>query len=363
MEKESFKPIRASKEQLWRQFRTGMMPWIVLVLAIVATVFVWKQASLSPTAMGEVQGAQMQIICTQPSIVEALLVEQMGEVKKGDVVAILKPTDPTISLNAIRSQLNILSAKERLDTTLTRQRAEADYYSLRLDLLTKQVDLAQAKAELERAERDLARNEVLVKENYVSLEQYDLVLATRNQAKETVAAIEAKLPALETGVEELEKRILETDKVDTEMVDALNAIDAELKQTMAGAGNEYLRSPIDGTVSGLYCAEKQKLPEDFVLMQINATKSDHILAYLRQPFALEPTVGMTAKILTHSSRRVVAESEVDNVGHYLEPITNSLARLAPEQLVDMGLPITVKIPPGIDLRPGETVGLILEHRH
>ena len=95
------------------------------------------------------------------------------------------------------------------------------------------------------------------------------------------------------------------------------------------------------------------------MAMVNASESTRLIGYLRQPFSVDPTPGMQATIVTHTSRRTLATTEVEYVGNFMEPITNSLARVSTSQLVDMGMPISFKIPEGVKIRPGEVVGIML----
>lgn len=362
--KNNLEPIPTPKEQLWKEFRVSYLPWIVMIFAIGITWMTWSRMAVSPTLMGEVESVRAQVVSPEVGIVEQVLVPRFSEVKRGDPLVVVRPTDRRSLLSSIQLELDLFAAHGTSDSRLTLNRAEADYYSLRLDLLAKRVDLEQSKVELERAEKDLVRSADLVEKNYLSKELYDISLAARDSSKRSVEELSALLPGLEQSVEKLRVEIESISSSmgsGTEFDSRIQALEQKLASVSSSENPITLIAPIDGMVSGIWCSPGEAVTEGYVLMMVNATEATRIVGYMRQPFPVEPIVGMPAKIVTHSTaQRILAVTEVETVGQFLEPITNSLARLTAEQTVDMGLPVSFKIPQDIKLRPGETVGLVLD---
>jgi hypothetical protein len=71
---------------------------------------------------------------------------------------------------------------------------------------------------------------------------------------------------------------------------------------------------------------------------------------------------MPVRIRLRSIKRQESWSQILAVGKQLEPITNSLAMLRPGLLIDMGLPISVALPVGVKLLPGELVDMSIRPR-
>lgn len=335
-----------------------------MALAVGVTWWVWANVLIAPTMMGEVEIVRAQVTSPTVGVVQQVVVQRFDEVKAGDPLVIVKPSDTRNVLSGINLELDLLASRFNSDSGITLRRAEADYYTLRIDLLSKKVDLVRSKVELERAEKDLVRNAELAKQNYVSQEFYDISLAARDSALKEIEELSAVIPGLEEGVEKL--------RIEIEQAGAVVGSDfsqkiADLEARLAAAPSEdnpiVLSAPIDGMVSGVWCSPGETVTEGYVMMTVNATEAMRIVAYMRQPFPVDPFPGMQAKIITHSKiQRVLAVTEVETVGRFMEPITNSLARLGNDQIVDMGLPVSFKIPKDVKLRPGETVGLMLDGR-
>lgn len=328
-----------------------------MALIIGITWVVWIQVAVAPTMMGEVESVRAQVVSPSVGLVEKVAITRFQEVKAGDPLIVIRFTDTRNVLDSLQMELSLLNSRGDESTMLTRHRAESDYYSLRLNILSEQVNLENAKVELARAEKDYVRSEQLMKEKYLSKEMYDISLAARDKARETVKKLEETLPILNAKADKMYAEIDAIGAGNSVFEQKLKALEDKLASIASPENSITLTAPIDGMISGIWCSPGEVVTEGYILAAINATHPDRIVGYMRQPFPVEPVPGMSVKIVTHSNRRVLAITEVDKVGHFLEPITNSLARIATDRLVDMGLPVSIKIPENITLRPGEVVGL------
>ncbi len=362
--KENLEPISTPKELLWRDFRVDYLPWIVLILLIVITWIFWSKTGVAPTLMAEAEIVKAQLVAPGNGIVQQVIAERFSQVKAGDPLIVFKLTDPNNALNSIRMELDLLSAKaEKSQSSISTRRAEADYYSLKLDLLAKKIDLEQAKVELTRTEKDLARATELVKDKYISDEFYDISLAAHDNAQAAVSNLQEMLPLLSENVEKLrlsiEKDATDIDTHYSQLEKELDSLQTKLDNIAGPETPIILSAPIDGIISGVWCTPGETVADGQIMAMVNASESTRLIGYLRQPFSVDPTPGMQATIVTHTSRRTLATTEVEYVGNFMEPITNSLARVSTSQLVDMGMPISFKIPEGVKIRPGEVVGIML----
>jgi len=80
---------------------------------------------------------------------------------------------------------------------------------------------------------------------------------------------------------------------------------------------------------------------------------------LRQPYPLDPEVGMEAEILTRTRKPQRFMSKISEIGAQIEMITNSLAFIKQGSMVDEGLPVVLAVPMDANIRPGEIVDVIL----
>ena len=90
---------------------------------------------------------------------------------------------------------------------------------------------------------------------------------------------------------------------------------------------------------------------------IQSQRSERVVGYLRQPYTIQPRVGMPVTVVTRERMPKRFEALVTEVGAQVEIITNALAYVRPGYLVDAGLPVIISIPEEAPIRPGEMVDL------
>jgi hypothetical protein len=105
---------------------------------------------------------------------------------------------------------------------------------------------------------------------------------------------------------------------------------------------------------GEYVAEGE------ALIMVNGLWSERVVAYLRQPYPVDPEVGLAVQVTTRTHKRQMFTSEIAQIGAQLEIITNSLGFLRQGAIADMGLPIVVNVPREVAIRPGETVDVLIK---
>lgn len=236
-----------------------------------------------------------------------------------------------------------------------------NFERIRVEWLKTKSELAIARVKLEQAERDVARNEPLFREKLVSADIYELSTNVRDALQAEVdekskacAQIEERLdhlrPIGEPGA------LAENDPAVTNWL-------AQLKEAQSDAARHLEPLTLVAPISGMVDMPRRQTGE-FVLpgeplLTINSLRSERVIAYLRQPYRLDPKVGMTARVTTRTHKREVFSSQVIQVGAQMEVLTNSLALVRPGSLVDAGLPVIVHVPDEVLIRPGEIVDVLL----
>jgi multidrug resistance efflux pump len=117
-----------------------------------------------------------------------------------------------------------------------------------------------------------------------------------------------------------------------------------------------LVAPMDGAVTVLRRAG-ENVTEGAPLMTITAVQPEKIISYLRQPIPFEPKVGMKVEVRTRAMQSQTAVGAIRNVGTHFEAITNALAIGKLGTAYDLGLPIEITVPSGLNIHPGELVDL------
>jgi hypothetical protein len=69
---------------------------------------------------------------------------------------------------------------------------------------------------------------------------------------------------------------------------------------------------------------------------------------------------MLVQVRTRCVKRQSAETQIVQVGSQMEPIIPALLPLSTGKAIETGLPVLVSRPPGLKIRPGEVVDLIIK---
>jgi multidrug resistance efflux pump len=354
----SLPPIPTPLEVQWREFRYRYLPLIVFAGVVGASALLWRDVTNRFNLVGTGEGVRSSVSCSQPAVIQRLLVMPYQIVRQGEPIAVVLPMDPRVQFDMLNAGLQL--ARLRLQPSLAEQSA-LDYERLRVEVLRTKSELAVARVNLERAENDLRRNIPLYQDKLVSEEIYDLSLKTRDLYK---AEIEAKGQT----VEEIEKRMNglstlgEPDKLGA--TNPVSRVVSELERALvvvtSNCGPVTLLAPIGGMVGPLCRQPGECLLEGEPLITISALECERIVGYLRQPYPVDPQVGMPVQVTTRNRKRTRFQTEIVQIGAQLETITNATAYLAQGALVDSGLPIVVNIPNHIQIRPGEIVDMLIK---
>jgi multidrug resistance efflux pump len=356
---ERLPPIPTPLARRWLSFKVRVVPFLVFGVALGVTTVLWRDFVGSSTLMGEVEPYRAQVTAPQSGLLYSLEVSRFQQVAKGDVVAVVQPADPRLQFDAIQAQLSFLRAG--MDPALALQRTAVDYERLRLDWLLQKVQLASDRVTLELAENELKRSEQLSRAKLISDSEYDLNLKNRDALQAEVSEKEGLIGLLEQTLERLRPAgfaLGETSSTNT-LQATIDQLETRLQALEASTRNIQLTAPIHGVIQEVRRWPGENVIAGEVIATIVSPASERIVGYLRQPFPVEPRVGMAVQVRTHGLRREAAMAELIKIGNQFEPITNSLALPRADAMPDIGLPIAVSIPTGLALRPGERVDLFL----
>jgi multidrug resistance efflux pump len=340
----------------WREFRIRFLPVIAFIGIVGTVVVLWRNAGISSYLAGVAEGVRSTVTSPQVGVLHQLNVQPYQMVQAGDPIAIILPKDPRVEMDLIQSQIQL--ARLRLQPSVAEQNA-MNFESVRVDLLTLKSELEIAKANLALKQSEVRRNEPLFKEKLVSEEIYDLSLKSRDmylaeiEAKSNaIAQIEARLDALNTlGVPQTASTNDPTQQI-------LTRLDTLQNSAATNWGPIVLRAPISGMVGMVYRQQGESVVVGEPLIAINGNWSDRIVAFVRQPYSVDPMVGMSVHVTTRERKAKQFWSEITQIGAQVETITNTLAFVRTGYLIDVGLPIVIDVPKGMQIRPGETVDVV-----
>lgn len=349
-------PIPTPLWMYWREFRIRYLPFVVFVGIIATVVFLWRNAGITSFLTGVAEGVRSTVTSPQVGIIHQLNVQPYQVVQAGDPIAIIIPKDPRVEMDLFQSQLQI--ARLRLQPSVAEQNA-MNFEGVRIDLLRTKSELAVAKVNLERAENEVRRNEPLFKEKLVSEDVYDISLKSRDMYRAEIEAKSNAIAQIEGRMEALNPlgvpHALTTNDLAQQVLAQLDALQ---NTAITNWGPIVLRAPISGMVGMVYRQQGENVVAGEPLISINGNWSDRIVAYVRQPYYVDPLVGMSVHVTTRDNKAKKFWSEITQIGAQVETITNTLAFVRTGYLMDVGLPIVIDIPKGTQIRPGETVDVV-----
>ena len=135
--------------------------------------------------------------------------------------------------------------------------------------------------------------------------------------------------------------------------------DEKLRLTEAQLNPITLKCPMDGMVSKIYHRSGETIVAGDPIITLTASRSQHIIGYLRQPLPFEPKSGDPVKIYTRRPHRQVATTQILQVGVQMELVTAPMRLRGYSAAMERGLPVLLSLPPGLELHPGELVDLMV----
>jgi multidrug resistance efflux pump len=343
--------------QRWNDIRLRVAPFVVFGVAVVCTAWLWNKNWGPMTFVGEVQSPRATVACPQAGYLTEVSVEQYGEVRKGDVVAVVRVTsDQTMgaSLEAIRSDLGVMRVRMSQD----QQRNRQNYQQMRFDWLDQRVELAVARANLQFAESELARMEKLHRDQVSSDAEYELARDRRDALKVEVEERGRLTDDMERTIERMAPLSEEEDPAIVRAITAaIEAQEAQLQQT---EGAVRLRAPIDGVVTALARRPGEAIMAGEPLVEIAGAQAERIIGFIRQPIGFQPRQGDVVEVRTRGNSRQVGLAQVTAVGARLELFTQSLRIRGFDSSMERGLPVLLDVPLDMRLYPGELVDLYLK---
>lgn len=355
MRSPSFDPIPTPLAERWREFRIMVLPLMVFLVVLAACGLLWSGAAVNSGVAGIAEGLRSAVTAPRAATVQSILVKPYQLVKAGDPVAIVLPVDPGAELDMLQSELTL--ARLGLQPSLGDENV-MNFERIRVELWRTKSELAIARVNLERAANQARRDAPLFHDKLLSEDLYDLSLKTRDafaaevfEKSNAVAQTEQRLGELQAfgrPQDSLTNSVLAT---------TLNRLNAMRQQIATNWMPVTLRAPISGMISSVAHQPGENALEGEPIVTINAAQADRVIGYLRQPYPIEPQIGMEVVMTTRERKSRRLTGAVTQVGAQMEIITNSLAQVRIGALVDSGLPVAISLPPGINLRPGEIVDL------
>jgi len=337
----------------WSQFRQHVVPYLVFLVVLVAVVFQWRDATAG-TFPGLAEAAHSLVSAPQNAVLDRLLVEPFARVEAGQPLAVLLPADSRISFDLWQAELAL--GRLRAEPSLAEANA-MDFERLRAELLRFQAELEVAKVNLERAEREVARYAPLREEKLLSEDLFELSRSTRDALRAEVTSKAGIVALMQKRLGTLESLGVPDSASDGERQQGLGRLEQLRSAALTNLAPFTLHAPRAGMVQDIYRQGGEHVVLGEPLFRISPERSDRIVGYMRQPYLFALAPGLKVDIITRERPRRILASEIAEVGAGVVVITNSLAIVRPNVLLDSGLPFVVRLPADVNLRPGEVVDL------
>jgi HlyD family secretion protein len=355
-------PIPIPWRQRWRNVRLRYVPALIFIAVVFILALLWQNYTSAPMLVGQAEVVPASVSCYKPGTLAELSVDRFQQVKKGDAIGQVQVTDPKIlaaSLAVIQAQIEVLRTGQ--EPIANEQRLSMEYGEIHLNWMSQRAQLGVAKADLQVAEADFQRTAELFKEKIVSQRAYDLAKAKKDSlqsrvdeltqsVKDQAGMIEKLLPIKTTDISKVTEEPL---------LAAIAAQEAQLQLTEAELSPITLYAPVDGMVDLIYHHAGEAVTAGEPILSIAPSHAMRIIGYLRPPVLEEPKMGARVEVRTRNPNQQVANGEVIEVGNQFEPLPTALQYPMRLANAELGLPLCVSVPPGLNIRPGELVDLQL----
>ncbi len=355
-------PIATPWRERWQDVRLRYIPVFLFVGVVFALAVLWKDYASAPTIVGQAEVVPANVSCYKPGMLAQLNVDRFQKIKAGEPIGQVLVTDPKIlsaSLAVILAEINELRASQQ--PVANEQRLAMENLEVRLHWMAQRAELGMAKADLTVAEADFRRTDQLFKDKIVSERSYDLAKAKHD-------SLQGRVHELELSVEEQGRKInllqptntVEISRVTDEALQAAVAVqESKLRLTEAELSPITLRSAVDGMVDVIFHRVGEAVTAGEPIVSIAPANAVRIIGYVRPPVLQEPKAGGRVEVRTRGPNRAAGTAKILEVGTQFESLP--LALQIPNRLAntELGLPLSISVPSGLKIRPGELVDLTL----
>ena len=355
-------PIPIPLRQRWHDARLRVIPAVAFCSAIVAIAFLWKSNIAAPTLVGQAEPNEAKVSCYKPGMLAQLTVTRFQKVKNGDPVGQVLVTDPKIlasSLSVVQAEIEALRIS--MQPMARQQHTAMEYTGLQLDWMRDRAQLAMAKVNLQLTETELQRTEALYKDKIVSQRAFEQARAAHDKYKSEVDELGqiVNQQAKDFNQSQLTNTISLSQISDEPLRAAIAVQESKLRLTEAELSPIPLIATADGMVNVIYHRTGEAIVAGETIITIAAFNPVRIVGYVRAPVMNEPTVGTRVEVRSRGPGREVGFANIVEVGTQMETIAPALVSPVKFANIELGLPISVSLPPNLKIRPGELVDLTL----
>jgi multidrug resistance efflux pump len=367
-----------------------IMPVLVWFLAVITVVGLFQQRAQRFEVVGIAQSNSVNVASTCDGRLKSVPVQLYQEVKQGEILAVIDTVLDNEQLKAeLQAEQNILlaeidqltaelnSARRAYETDIQDRRADwvaqnrtftADIVNAKLNVLTIEASLKPDQIRLENLK--LNNKIYLAQDNRININaipyelkkirlEYD-ELAKKvesnqqllDQAKIESAQAEQRRKEYYNSYPEL---ALTDEQAEEVILKSVNVLEKKIDRLWVQPEDLVLRAPFDGIVRQLSGKTGEAVLAGTPILTLAETTPSEILAYADQSPSNQIAEAMEVELVRNSDPPQIARSHVIHLGPAIEQLPNRLWRNP--NVPQWGRPFLVEIPEGMDLIPGELVGI------
>lgn len=364
----------------WRRHFFSILVWVG-VLACVVMLFHHRTQRFE--VLGIAQGQARQVAATCTGRLKTLPVELYDKVRQGETVAVIdtvldnentKAELAVISAEIQQLRAELISSKERLlseateretDTIATQRRFNVDVQNARLRILelktqieTDLIMLEDLALEVKIVQGLLDQDAIAPYELQKAETQYNALAKKIEESKHLLTQTEQDLQQARQRRDEFVQRQPLHPSVDGVLEVIHKAIEVQeqrITQIMGRHQALVLKSPIDGMVSQIQKGPGETVLSGESILTITELEPREIVAYADENQMDRVKERMVVQLIKNNNPAQIANSQVVHLGSTIELMPQRLWRNP--NIAQWGRPMLIKIPPGLKLVPGETVGI------
>jgi multidrug resistance efflux pump len=362
--------------------RYQLLPVLMFGSAVVAAFWLWGRHFGMPLTVGEVYAVRVDAVAPADGTLAALPgkpLELFDRVDAGQVVARLDDRAAVTALARMQGDLarlriglastNVTSSEREValqHEVLREARALAlDIEKLRLGIVEREGLIETDKAELARLNEQCNAHKVLVERGVeprmalVDFEmQRDVVQKRIEAAGKAIEEGKAQMTACQERLSKFSaSQIADVEKMLAPIREAIAAEEKRVADLRREIQSLEVRAPFAGTITAVLCRPGQTVVAGTHILTIAATQAQYIISYVRQDQRVTPAVGMAVDVRGRSHPRQSLCSTIEVVGPQVEPVPAH--QLRDPKTPEWGLPVRIKMPDGMHLKPGELVDVAL----
>jgi multidrug resistance efflux pump len=373
-----------------RRLNMHIMPVLVWLLAVITIVGLFQQRAQRFEVVGIAQSNSVNVASTCDGRLKSMPVQLFEEVKKGQILAVIDTVLDNEQLKAeLQAEQNILLADiDRLTVELNSAHRvyEANIQDRRSDWIAQNrtftADIVNAKLNVLTIEASLKPDQIRLENlklnNKIYLSQDNRINTNaipyelkkiRLEYDELAKKVESNQQLLDQAKIELgqaEQRRKEyhanysefasTDEQAEEVVlKSVNVLEKKIDRLWVQREDLVLRAPFDGIVRQLAGKTGEAVSAGTPILTLAETTPSEILAYADQSPSNQIAEAMEVELVRNSDPPQIARSHVIHLGPAIEQLPNRLWRNP--NVPQWGRPFLVEIPAGMELIPGELVGI------